>query len=58
MVVLLGNTRGHMQQLGVSLVKNGLSFCVELEASTTDDLELRICTDEVLSNEDIHRILH
>ena len=33
--------------------KNDLSFCVELETSTDDDLELRVCTDETLSNEDI-----
>ena len=33
--------------------KKKLSFCVDLEASTTDDLELRICTDERLYNEDL-----
>ena len=33
--------------------KNDLYFCVELETSTTEDLELRICTDELLPNEDI-----
>ena len=33
--------------------KDDLSFCRELDASTTDDLELRICTDEGLSNEDL-----
>ena len=33
--------------------KNDLSFCVELDTSTTDDLELRVCTNEALSNEDI-----
>ena len=33
--------------------KNVLSFCVELEASTSDDLELRVCTNERLDNEDI-----
>ena len=29
------------------------TFCVNLSEPTTDDLELRICTDEALSNEDI-----
>ena len=28
-------------------------FCVNLSEPTTDDLELRVCTDEPLSNEDI-----
>ena len=29
------------------------TFCVNLPEKTTDDLELRICTDESLTNEDI-----
>lgn len=29
------------------------TFCVNLGEQTTDDLELRICTDEALSNEDV-----
>ena len=33
--------------------KKGLSFCAELESSTTQNLELRICTDQSLSDEDI-----
>ena len=33
---------------------NDLFFCVKLPRPTTDDLEVRICTDEDLGNEDIH----
>ena len=46
---LWSNIQGNCSFCG----KNDLSFCVELEASTTDDLELRVCTDQPLSDEDI-----
>ena len=32
---------------------NDLFFCVKLPEPTTDDLEIRICTNEGLSNEDV-----
>ena len=46
---LWSNIQGNCSFCG----KNDLSFCTELGTSTTDDLELRVCTDENLGNEDI-----
>ena len=46
---LWSNIQGDCSFCGKGL----LSFCVDLESATNDDLELRICTDESLSNEDI-----
>ena len=46
---LWSNIQGNCSFCG----KEDLSFCVELETSTTEDLELRVCTDQPLFDEDI-----
>lgn len=33
---------------------NDLYFCVNLSEPTTDDLEIRVITDEPLANEDVY----
>ena len=35
-------------------INNDLYFCVNLSEPTTDDLEIRVITDEPLANEDVY----
>lgn len=48
-IPLWSNIKGNC----IECVDDDLFFCVKLPASTTDDLELRLCTDEALYNEDV-----
>ena len=47
---LWSNIRGHC---GSDCDDDDLYFCVQLPGPTTDNLEVRICTDEDLNDEDI-----
>ena len=46
---LWSNIRGDCSDCG----GNDLFFCIKLPTPTSDDLEIRVCTDENLDNEDV-----
>ena len=48
-IPLWSNIRGNCNECN----DNDLYFCVKLTEATTDDIEMRICTDQVTTDEDI-----